>query len=85
MLACTNMKSPAIYTKKSCSEASFAEDVQIIFSAIGELERNMPAEYIIDLDHDHVRVGGLEFAEASQANARTSSSLYLGIYQVSLR
>lgn len=42
----------------------------------------MPAEYVMSLDQGHVKVGGLEFARATQATARTSSSLYLSIYQV---
>lgn len=74
----------AIYTQKGGSEASFIEDVHNIFKSIGDLEHHMPAEYVMTLDQGHVKVGGLEFAKATQATARTSSSLYLSIYQVPL-
>lgn len=74
----------AIYTKKGLSELSFIEDVQNIFHSIDDLERNMPAEYVMDIDQGSVHVGGLEFAKSAQPTARTSSSLYLSIYQVSL-
>uniref|UniRef100_A0A0B7JL26 Zn(2)-C6 fungal-type domain-containing protein n=2 Tax=Bionectria ochroleuca TaxID=29856 RepID=A0A0B7JL26_BIOOC len=70
-----------IYTDKGSSESSFVEDVQNIFVSIESLERKLPTEYIMVLEGSQIHVGGLPFGKAAQATARTSSSLYLSIFQ----
>ncbi|POR30990.1 Uncharacterized protein TPAR_08800, partial [Tolypocladium paradoxum] len=65
----------------SCTEASLIGGVQSIFQSLDDLERTMPAEYIMDFEGPQIKVGGIPFTKSNRSTARTSSSLYLSIYQ----
>ncbi|KPM39058.1 hypothetical protein AK830_g7493 [Neonectria ditissima] len=71
----------AIYVQNTGSEASFIKDIESILHALHEIESTMPAEYSINFSPNGLLVAGRPFAEVDAAFARTSSSLYLSVYQ----
>ncbi|KAL6415395.1 hypothetical protein AUP68_01950 [Ilyonectria robusta] len=70
-----------IYVQNTDSEASFIRDVESILHSLHDIESTMPAEYSINFSPTGLLVAGRPFAEADTAYARTSSSLYLSVYQ----
>jgi len=73
----------AIYSQSSESEASFISDVQSILPSLHEVESTMPGEYWMEFRQSGLLIAGRAFAESLPHVARTGSSLYLGVYQVS--
>lgn len=74
----------AIYSQNEEPESSFLANVQSILQALHELETNTPGEYLMDFRDSGLIVAGRLFGEALPLTARTSSSLYLSIYLVSV-
>jgi proline utilization trans-activator len=74
--------SSAIYSQNSDSEASFISNVQNILYSLHEVESTIPAEHSMGFCKSGLLVAGWPFNDSSPQTSRTSSSLYLSIYQV---
>ncbi|KAH6685845.1 hypothetical protein F5X68DRAFT_241104 [Plectosphaerella plurivora] len=70
-----------IYSNHGGAETSFIEDVQNILNSLHEIRSTMPAEYQMSMRGSQLTIAGRLFGETSPQTARTSSSLYLSIYQ----
>ncbi|KAH6886198.1 hypothetical protein B0T10DRAFT_530450 [Thelonectria olida] len=77
----TGQITSTIYVQNANSEASFIKDIESILHSLHDIESTMPAEYTMDFSPTELRVAGRPFAAADPTLARTSSSLYLNVYQ----